>query len=483
MKDDLGVSGLGPGCRPLGKVENAQPLIGHDGKVRPGFEPKSESVSPDRLSGKPNIILILADDLGYETIGANGGTSYRTPVLDKLAATGVRFTHCFVQPLCTPTRVQLMTGRYNVRNYINFGNMDPQAVTFGNLLKQAGYATCIAGKWQLGQDVELPKNFGFDESCLWQHTRRPPRYANPGLEINGVEKDFTNGEYGPDLVNDYALDFIARHKDEPFFLYYPMMLTHAPYQPTPDSPDWDPKAMGEQVNDRPEHFADMVAYMDKLVGKLVARLDSLGIRDNTLILFVGDNGTGRGTRSMMGDRLVVGGKGTTTDAGMHVPLIANWPGNVFAGGVCADLVDSTDFLPTLLDAAGTTPPSDVKLDGRTFLPQLLGAEGQPREWVYSWYSPRQSADMTVREFAFNHRFKLYRTGEFFDLSKDPEEKQPLEVASLDGEAAAAAKLLQGALDQFKGVRPAELDRAFEQSNKGKAKGQKAAGKARRKDKK
>ena len=336
--------------------------------MRPGFEPKSES-APRQATSKPNIILILADDLGYETIGANGGTSYRTPQLDKLAATGVRFTHCYVQPLCTPTRVQFMTGRYNVRNYINFGNMDPQAVTFGNLLKQAGYATCIAGKWQLGHDLDLPKKFGFDEYCLWQHTRRPPRYANPGLEINGVEKDYANGEYGPDLVNDYALDFITRKKDGPFFLYYPMMLTHAPYQPTPDSQDWDPKAQGEQVNAKPEHFGDMVAYMDKLIGKLVARLDALGIRDNTLLLFVGDNGTGRGTRSMMGDKLVIGGKGTTTDAGMHVPLIVNWPGKIAAGSVCSDLVDSTDFLPTLLDAAGVTAPSGLKLDGRTFLPQ------------------------------------------------------------------------------------------------------------------
>ncbi len=116
---------------------------------------------------KPNIILILADDLGYETIGANGGTSYKTPVLDKLAAGGVRFTHCFAQPLCTPTRVQLMTGRSNARNYIDFGNMDPKAVTFGNYFKQAGYATCVVGKWQLGEAPDLPKKFGFDEHCLW----------------------------------------------------------------------------------------------------------------------------------------------------------------------------------------------------------------------------------------------------------------------------------------------------------------------------
>jgi arylsulfatase A len=432
---------------------------------------------------RPNIILILADDLGYETIGANGGTSYQTPVLDRLAATGVRFTHCYVQPLCTPTRVQLMTGRYNVGNYINFGNMDPRAVTFGNVLKQAGYTTCMVGKWQLGRDLELPKKFGFDEYCLWQHTRRPPRYANPGLEINGVEKDYRDGEYGPDLVNGYALDFVTRKKSGPFFLYYSMMLTHAPYQPTPDSPDWDPKAQGEQVNTNAKHFADMVAYMDKLVGRLVTRLDSLGIRDNTLLLFVGDNGTGRGTRSMMGDRLVIGGKGLTTDAGMHVPLITSWPGRIAGGKVCSDLVDSTDFLPTVLQAAGAVAPSGVTWDGRSFLPQLLGEKGQPRDWIYSWYSPRQSADMTVRECAFNQHYKLYRTGEFFDLSNDMEEKQPLTIASLDGEAAAAAKVLQSALGQFRDARPSELDRIFEQANKGKAKGQKATGKVKRKDKK
>src|SRR5688572_31185118 len=146
-----------------------------------------------RAETRTNIILIVADDLGYECIGANGGTSYRTPNLDRLAATGVRFDHCHVQPLCTPTRVQLMTGLYNVRNYTAFAQMDPRATTFADLLKQAGYATCVAGKWQLGRDVGLPRTFGFDESCLWQHTRRPPRYANPALEINGKEVDYAGG--------------------------------------------------------------------------------------------------------------------------------------------------------------------------------------------------------------------------------------------------------------------------------------------------
>src|SRR6476659_1501707 len=141
---------------------------------------------------KPNIIVILADDLGYETLGCNGGESYKTPNLDRLAATGMRFERCYVQPLCSPTRVQVMTGIYNVRNYSEWANIDPNSTTFATLLKKAGYATAIAGKWQLGRDKDLPQRLGFDQACLWQHTRRPPRYANPGLEYNGEERDFTS---------------------------------------------------------------------------------------------------------------------------------------------------------------------------------------------------------------------------------------------------------------------------------------------------
>lgn len=422
---------------------------------------------------RPNIVLIMADDLGYETLGANGGTSYKTPELDRLARTGMRFERCYAQPLCTPTRVQLMTGQSNARNYITFGQMATNSVTFANLLKQAGYATCMAGKWQLGQDKDLPKKFGFDEACLWQHTRRPPRYANPGLEINGVEKGYNNGEYGPDLVNAYALDFISRHKDTPFLLYYPMLLTHDPYQPTPDSKDWDPKAAGEKVNRKPEHFADMVAYTDKLVGKVVARLDELGLRENTLVIFLGDNGTGRGVRSQMGGREIRGGKGLTTEAGMRVPLIVSWPGTITAGRVTPMLVDTTDFLPTLCEAAGVAVPKERPVDGRSLLPLLRGGAENPRDCLYAWYSPRGEP---VKEFAFTQRYKLYRTGEFYDLTKDVEEAHPFARAQLEGDAAAAAKLLQGALDRYQGARPAELAPAIK-PDVGKKK--KKAGKDRR----
>lgn len=401
----------------------------------------------------PNIILILADDFGYECVGANGGTSYRTPNLDQLAATGVRFEHCYVQPLCTPTRVQLMTGVYNVRNYTTFGEMDPRSKTFANGLQAAGYATCIAGKWQLGRDPALPKAFGFDEACLWQHLRRPPRYANPGLEINGVTNDYTQGEYGPDLVNDYALDFMTRHQEKPFFLYYPMMLTHAPYQPTPDSADWDPKVQGEKVNQDKQHFADMTAYMDKLIGKVVARVEALGLRKRTLILFVGDNGTGRGTISQMGSRTVVGAKGTTTAAGMRVPFIANWPGRISAGKVVGDLVDSTDFFPTICDAASLPIPAG--LDGRSFFPQLSGQPGQPRDWAYCWYSPRGEPP---EEFAFNQHYKLNRDGTLLRFGYDTG-KESIDRARLDAAASGGVKRLQAGLDKYKDARPTELRRA------------------------
>lgn len=148
---------------------------------------------------------------------------------------------------------------------------------------------------------------------------------------------------------------------------------------------------------------------------------------------------------------------------MHVPLIVNWPGQIAAGKVCPDLVDSTDFLPTLLDAAGTSAPFGAELDGRSFLPQAKGKSGSPREWIYSWYSPRHSADRTVREFAFNQDYKLYRSGEFFDLRQDLAEKRPLAVKTLDAKAARAAQVLQQAIDRYARAGPAQLDRLADET--------------------
>ena len=399
----------------------------------------------------PNVVLILIDDFGYECVTANGGESYRTPVMDKLAATGVRFEQCHVQPLCTPTRVQLMTGMSNRRNYTHFGHLDPSQKTFGNLLKQSGYATCITGKWQLSNDLPGPGHFGFEEYCLWQLNRRPGRYKNPGLEINGKQHDYSKNEYGPDIVSNYAIDFISRKKDVPFFLYYPMMLTHAPYDATPDSPDYLTAKSG-QGKGATGHFPDMVAYTDKLIGKLIAKLEELHLRENTVVLILGDNGTGRGTPSKFKGRDVVGGKGTSTMWGTHVPAIGNWPGHFASGKVSTDLIDATDFLPTICEATAIAVPSELKIDGRSFLAQLRGEKGQPRDWLYAWYNPSGGATAKA-EFAHDAQFKLYTDGRFFAVAQDDLEISPLKDGSLDPAAKAAKAKLQAALKQFEGPRP------------------------------
>ena len=404
-----------------------------------------------QAAGKPNIVLIMADDMGYECVTANGGESYSTPNLDRLAKGGMRFEHCYSQPICTPSRVQLMTGIYNQRNYIRFGLLDPTVTTFGHLAKRAGYATCIGGKWQLENGLKGPSHFGFDEYCLWQVTRRPSRYPNPGLEVNSTLRDYSAGEYGPDLVVDYLCDFLERKKDEPFFLYYPMILPHWPFEPTPDSADWNPKAKGVlKGQGRKKYFANMVAYTDKMVGRLVAKLEQLGLRDNTLVMFIGDNGTAVGVESILNGKVVVGAKGQLIDTGNHVPFIANWPGTIPAGKVNRDLVDFSDFLPTICDTIGATVPAKLKIDGQSFLPQLNGKTGSPRKWTYCWYS--RNGGMKGDEYARTQRYKLHRDDRLIDVANDPLEVNPLDTGKLNAATRKTFAMLQKVLAEKKGTR-------------------------------
>lgn len=222
---------------------------------------------------RPNVVLILADDLGYETVGCYGGTSYATPNLDQLARDGIRFDHAYAMPLCTNTRIQLMTGNYNNRNWKAFGILDPQADTFAHQMQRAGYKTCMAGKWQLtsydppdfpgaqlrrstGMRVEAA---GYDEYSLWHtgHTEaKGSRYADPVVYENGEFRGDTEGEYGPDLWVKFIGDFMRRHRDEPFFVYYSMALPHNPMVPTPDSPEW--KDPARRHSDETPFAADMI---------------------------------------------------------------------------------------------------------------------------------------------------------------------------------------------------------------------------------
>lgn len=381
-------------------------------------------------STQPNMIVIMADDIGYECLGCYGSASYTTPVLDGLAAAGMKFMHAYSQPLCTPSRTKIMTGRYNFRNYGDFGDFDLTERTFAHVAKAAGYNTCIAGKWQLkGAGVNGPYQAGFDEYCLWHMTDafspKGPRYRSPKVVQNGTLLTGLDGQYGPDIYCDYIRDFIDRNESNPFLIYFPMALVHRPFEPTPDSPEW-----GTSVSGR-EFFADMVAYMDKLVGRIVQKLDDLGIRNNTLLLFTGDNATHRNIVSEMdaGDS-INGGKGTTPDAGTRVALIADWQGTIPPGTVCDDLIDFSDFLPTVAEAAGTNLPAGVTIDGKSFLPQLRGEHGDPREWLFIHY--QRNTGNEAKRFARTKRWKLYDTGTFtrasnlYDIQTDPLEETPIE---------------------------------------------------------
>ena len=412
----------------------------------------------------PNIVFLMADDLGVEAIGCYGGTSYRTPNLDRLAATGVRFTHAYAQPLCTPTRLQVMTGQYNYRNWKAFGILDPSEKTFGHVLQEAGYKTAITGKWQLHSynppDFEpefrglgmRPEDAGFDDWFLWhaRHTEeKGSRYADPVILDSGEPTANTAGKYGPDLYAKRALEFMKRHREEPFFIYYPMALTHGPFNPTPNSADWE---TGDRFASDPEkYFGDMVEYTDEIVGRIADGIDELGLAERTLLIFFTDNGSPRETASMMGDRRVHGGKGSPTDAGTRVPLIARWKGVTPEGRVVEDLVDSTDVYATILDAAGATHPSDRALDGVSFLPQLEGRSGAPKEEIIVWHDPRpgamKEAFTRLDLFARDRRYKLYDDGRLYDVPNDPLEASPIPEEGGSAEAEAARRRLRVALDR------------------------------------
>lgn len=392
-----------------------------------------ESVNPTTQNQRPNVILIMADDMGFECLSANGSQSYSTPNLDRLANRGIRFTKAISQPLCTPSRVKIMTGKYNFRNYDYFTHLNPKEKTFGNVMKEAGYATCIVGKWQLNglaqglpgcTDNARPHHFGFQEYCLWQltkHRKEGERFANPLIEQNGVVLPRNKDAYGPDVVSDYAISFIKRQKDNPFFLYYPMILVHDPFVPTPDSKEWVDASKRYKKN--PAHFKDMVAYTDKIIGKIVDELEAQGIAENTLLIFTGDNGTHYSISTETNTGTLVGAKGNTIDAGTHVPMLAYWPAKIKKGQVYDGLIEFSDFYPTLAEMVGATE----SVDGKSFYNLLVGKKHSDRTDVFVHYDPQwgKRVNKFRNQFARTERYKLYQNGKFYDLVNDKLEERPI----------------------------------------------------------
>jgi arylsulfatase A-like enzyme len=396
---------------------------------------------------KPNIILFLVDDMGRDWVSCYGA-AHRTPNVDRFAGQGVRFETAWSTPICTPTRIELLTGKYpfqsgwtdhyDVPRWGGKGFDWDREITFARLLKEAGYATAITGKWQVNDFRTHPdalRRHGFDEHCMWTgfETGNPAsakRFWDAFLQINGQRKTH-EGEYGPDIVNQFARDFIRRHKERPFLLYYPAILTHGPNEPTPDNKASAP-------SDQKGLFAGMVSYMDKLFGKLIDEVNKQGLAENTFVVFTSDNGTPPTTGSLNGVPCPPG-KGRITNLGSHVPFIVRAPWLTASAKTSMDLVDFSDIFPTLAELAGASVPKRIQLDGRSFLGSITGTRTNKRTWIYS----QRGANRSVRD----ERYKVNSNGSFYDLIADPFEKNDLR-ASEDKAVANARKRLGAVLSGF-----------------------------------
>ena len=390
-------------------------------------------ISTAQKTKKPNIIFILADDLGIGNISCYGSDQFKTPNIDKLASTGMRFTHGYTAPLCGPSRALILTGRQPFRtgttNQDRVGKLEPtKEICLPSVLKTAGYTSLMVGKWS--QFPLQPSDFGFDEYMRFQASGKywNTQPANKSYTKNGNVVPLLDGEYLPDLMHNQVVDFISKNKKNPFFAYYSMSHIHGEILPTPDSKP-----------DSKDLYTDNINYMDKLVGKLVKALDSLKMRENTLIVFMGDNGTAAegATRATVNGKKLSGKKGDMLECGSLVPWIVNWKSGIKPGKVINDLVDATDWMPTFAALTGAKLPENVILDGKSFAPQLKGEKGTPREWIFmelgnQWY---------VRE----DKWKLTRANELFDMRNAPFEEILIPADSKDEIAMSARTRLSAVL--------------------------------------
>lgn len=388
---------------------------------------------------KPNIVFIFGDDAGIDSFGCYGSGRAKTltPNIDALAKSGTRFERGYSTPLCGPSRCVIMTGRHGFRS----GGLTNQTAglpsykdepSVARILKTAGYATGMAGKWR--QMADSPGDWGFDE-YITDPTGGGWFWKDSYIK-NGQEVKFDKEVYCPDHNDEFAVDFIRRHKDQPFYFYLSSHHIHGPILRTPDS-----------KGGPADHYNDNIQYLDKTVGRLVGELEKLGLREKTLILFSTDNGTAtigylpehdpQKITGTIGGRHVNGHKGQLLEGGCRVPFIASWPGTLAAGGASNDLHDFTDLLPTFADLAGASLPTNVKFDGKSFAPHLRGEKYTPRDWIFvqlgaGWY---------VR----NDGYKLNESGELFSMKDAPFAETPIPTDSTDAAAKSARAELAAVL--------------------------------------
>ena len=432
------------------------------------------AIRPQLAFGGPgrrplNLVVIMGDDCSAGEIGCYGHREHRTPNLDRLADSGVMFRTCWCTPICSPTRAEIMTGRYGFRTHWYHNQMKtPESLAkhnriFAQVLKKAGYATAVAGKWQL---FGTQKEYGFDESFIWayehdlpkgvKHTGayekpgKPSRYWHPCILKNGAYLPTTPDDYGPDIFTDFVINFMKRRKKGPFLVYYPMCLTHGPFYPTPDSLKPGTEKMR---NSKVENFRINVEYMDKLVGRIVQALDDLGLRQNTVVFFTTDNGTAGVA------------KNRPKEIGCRVPMIVNCPGVVKPLGSCDELMDFSDVLPTLVDLAGGKMPDDYVIDGHSFAPLLLGQPYEGRDWIFSYLADKRM----LRD----KRWLLEGDGRFYDCGNSRDGRGYTDVTDADDtEVLAARKRFEEILSQLPAPGPGDPAMRMWRSKGGMAKGAK-----------
>ncbi len=398
---------------------------------------------------RPNILFILVDDLGKEWVSCYGAEDIATPNIDQLAESGMLFHNVYSMPQCTPTRLTFLTGQYPFRHgWVNHWDVprwgggahfdERLNPSVANYMQEAGYATAIAGKWQIDDfrvEPDALLKAGFEEYCMWTgYETGIPASAERFQDAYIFTKDSSKtyqGSFGPDVFKNFLIDFMQADRDEPFFAYYPMVLTHPPLVNTPD------ESADEPIG---KHKA-MVRYTDKILGEMIAALEAVNKRENTVIIWTTDNGTSRGLIGNYKGQAVDGGKSKTIEAGIASPFIVSWPAKLKPNQSTQALVDFTDLLPTFLDLAGGDVPEKLQidgveypLDGRSFKSTLLNLEQtEGREWILSMGGGNNAklTDQGVEnQYVFrdrvvrNQQYKLYISTEakaekFFDLIADP----------------------------------------------------------------
>ena len=424
------------------------------------------------VPAKPNIVFILADDLGFAEISANGSDRYQTPHIDSLAKTGIRFSRFYTAPLCGPSRALILTGRYAFRTGAVTQDACASIVRTGEraevmiptVLKRAGYTTAMIGKWGQLLPAGDAAEWGFDHmmsfkasGVYWNKAAAATwvkKYgldgdkfgeggvrANPGpYNLDAKKLTMADHEYMPDLMHKDAMAFINENKERPFFLYYSLAQVHSQILPTPDSappaPGLDAAARYAQV------YRDNITYMDKLVGKLLAELERLKLRDNTVVLFMGDNGTAKANadHATIGGRRLIGQKGGMEEGGGLVPLFISWRGVTPAGRLNENVADASDLLPTFAELAGAPLPQNRVIDGKSLLPQIKGETKSPRTWAFT----QLGESYHVREAGW----KLNQSGQLFDMKNAPFEEIPVPADSNDAAAVAARARLTAALAEL-----------------------------------